>query len=361
MRSASPSRWSAVSRFESSSPCVSKPSPSTTAPASTGPQSAPRPPSSLPATPRQPSDLASSSNRDVQESASPWYTRGRRLLSTRSFAAMDLRSGNRPAAPASTTVCHGTTSGAPARPRPPAAPALPTTRLHGDRGPLLLHASRLALALAQVVELGPADLGLLHDLDLLDRLRVEGEDALDALAERDLAHGDRGPRPAAPQPDHDAFEDLHALALGLLGLRALRALGVFLDRGLLDPHVHAHGVARGERGEALLQVRGLDAVDGIHFSLPISVRFPKVRERSRLRSRAGAGGPPESAARARGGRAGGRGSRGGPRGGASGGSSRGRRRGGPRVCPARARPRDGCSGDGRGGRPRRSRRPRSPR
>src|SRR5262249_61132452 len=121
-------------------------------PARTGPQSAPRPTSSIPAPHRQPSALASSSNRDVQESASPWYTRGRRLLSTRSFAAMDLRSGNRPAAPASTTVCHGTTSGAPARPRPPRPRRrFPTARLHADRGPLLLHASRLALALAQVV------------------------------------------------------------------------------------------------------------------------------------------------------------------------------------------------------------------
>src|SRR5215475_13151865 len=84
--------------------------------------------------------------------------------------------------------------------------------------PLLLHAARLSLPSAQVVELGPPHPRLLHHLDLLDGARVQGEDALHALAERDLAHGHGGPGPAAAQPDDHALEDLDALALRLLGL-----------------------------------------------------------------------------------------------------------------------------------------------
>ena len=57
-----------------------------------------------------------------------------------------------------------------------------------------LHARRLALQLAQEVELGAADLGRPHDVHLLDDRRVHREDALDALAERHLAHRERWPR-----------------------------------------------------------------------------------------------------------------------------------------------------------------------
>src|SRR5260221_9854629 len=137
---------------------------------------------------------------------------------------------------------------------------------------LLLHAAGLPLAIAQVVELGPAHQGLLDHLDLLDRLRVHGEDTLDALAERDLAYGHGGPRPGASEPDHHSFEDLHAFALGLLVL-ALLALPLFLELGLLDPDVHTHGVARGEAGQALLEVRGLHDVDGVYFFLVLFVKW----------------------------------------------------------------------------------------
>src|SRR6185295_13489616 len=85
-----------------------------------------------------------------------------------------------------------------------------------------------------------------------------------ALAEGDLAHGHGGPGSGALQADDHALEDLDALALGLLGL----ALDLFLDRALLDPHVDAHGVARVEAGQPLLQVPGLDAVDRIHCLIP---------------------------------------------------------------------------------------------
>src|SRR6185295_20358962 len=102
-------------------------------------------------------------------------------------------------------------------PVPLAARARSCGPLH-HRRPLLLHASRLALLVAQIVELGPAHARLLHDLDLLDGPRVQGEDALHALAEGDLAHGHGGPGSGALQADDDALEDLDALALGLLGL-----------------------------------------------------------------------------------------------------------------------------------------------
>src|SRR5687768_4513446 len=96
----------------------------------------------------------------------------------------------------------------------PSAVALRAPPLGRGR-PLLLHASRLALAVAQVIELGPPHRGALDDLDLLDRPGVEREDALDPVAEGHLAHGHRGARAGAAQPDHDALEDLHALALSL--------------------------------------------------------------------------------------------------------------------------------------------------
>src|SRR6188474_3818820 len=116
-------------------------------------------------------------------------------------------------------------------------------------GAALLHASGLALQVAEIVELGPAHLGVLDDLDLLDRLRVQREDPLHPLPERDLAHGHGRARPASLQADDDALEDLDALALRLLDALALHADGlVLLDGGLLDAHVNAHRVPRRQTG-----------------------------------------------------------------------------------------------------------------
>src|SRR5258706_4458920 len=241
MRASWASRCFRVRRFESSRPPGSNPSPRMTAPANTGPQRAPRPTSSTPATSAWPPCRASSSNRVPQRSSTPRGIRGRRPRSEAPLIAAFAP----PRAARGLDVAHRVQA-------------------------LLLHAAGLALAVAQVVELGPAHLGLLDHLDLLDRLRVHGKDALDALAKGHLAHGHGGPRPATAKPDHHAFEDLQPLALGLL-LLALLALGLFLDLALLDPHVHAHGVARAEAGQALLEVRRLDVVDGIHFSLVLFV------------------------------------------------------------------------------------------
>src|SRR5947199_7562615 len=184
MRSASPSRCRSVRRFESSIPAGSKPSPRITAPATTGPQSAPRPTSSHPATRWRPWERASSSNAHEQRNSCPRWTRGRRPRAGRTgFGAMARAAGG--------------------------------SGLRHRRRALLLHAPGLPLALAHVVELGPADLGLLHHLHLLDRPGVQGADPLHAVAEGVLAHGHGGPGARALEPDAQALEDMHALALGL--------------------------------------------------------------------------------------------------------------------------------------------------
>src|SRR5690606_19750672 len=50
--------------------------------------------------------------------------------------------------------------------------------------------SRLTATVAQVVELGAADLTAADDFDALDQRRVDREHALDAFAVRDLADGE---------------------------------------------------------------------------------------------------------------------------------------------------------------------------
>jgi hypothetical protein len=81
-----------------------------------------------------------------------------------------------------------------------------------------LHARRLALQLAQEVQLRAADLGGAQDLDLVDDRRVEREDALDALAERDLADREGRARAAPVHADHHAFEHLDALLVAFAHL-----------------------------------------------------------------------------------------------------------------------------------------------
>ena len=102
-----------------------------------------------------------------------------------------------------------------------------------------------------------------HHLHSLDGPRVQREDPLHPGPEGDLAHGHRRPGAAAPQADDQPLEDLHALALGLLGL----ALDLLLDVRLLDAHVHPHGVAGAELRQGLLEVRRLDSLDRLHGSI----------------------------------------------------------------------------------------------
>src|SRR5690606_12871940 len=62
----------------------------------------------------------------------------------------------------------------------------------GDGGQVFLDAGSLAFQATQVVQLAGADLAAALDLDRVDD-RAEGlEHALDAVAVRDLAHGERG-------------------------------------------------------------------------------------------------------------------------------------------------------------------------
>src|SRR5918993_5824325 len=58
--------------------------------------------------------------------------------------------------------------------------------LWGDLSGRFLHAGGLAAKRAQEVELGAPDLGRADDFDLVDDRRVQREDALDALSERNL-------------------------------------------------------------------------------------------------------------------------------------------------------------------------------
>src|SRR5207247_8406300 len=113
----------------------------------------------------------------------------------------------------------------------------------------VLHARRLALEVAQVVQLRAPDPGRPRHLDLLDRRRVQREDALDALTERYFAHGEGRARAAAVQADHDAFEDLNALLVTLAHF-----------------HMHANGVARLHR-RPLGQLRSFHQLNRAHHTL----------------------------------------------------------------------------------------------
>ena len=77
----------------------------------------------------------------------------------------------------------------------------------------------LPRASAQIIELRAADLALAHDGHGIDQRRIDREDALDAFAVGNLAHGEALVEARAEAGDADAFERLEALArLRLLGL-----------------------------------------------------------------------------------------------------------------------------------------------
>src|SRR5436190_1544892 len=123
---------------------------------------------------------------------------------------------------------------------------------------------RLAGAAAQVIELRPADRATADDLDRIDVRRIEREDALDALAETDLAHGEGAAQAAIGAGDADAFEILDSGALAL-------------D----DLHADAERVPRAEFGNVLARLEmldrlGLELLDDVHLFLPsFSRRAPE--------------------------------------------------------------------------------------
>ena len=94
-----------------------------------------------------------------------------------------------------------------------------------------LEAGSLAAEVAEVEELGAADLVGADLFDLVYDLGVVGEDALDALAEAHFADGEGTLGALFAGNDH-AFERLEALFVALF-----------------DLNLHADGVAGGEVGE----------------------------------------------------------------------------------------------------------------
>src|ERR1043166_5224057 len=76
-------------------------------------------------------------------------------------------------------------------------------------------AGRFAGAAAEIIELGAADGAAADDLDRFVVRRIKREDALDALAEADLADGEGAAEAAIGASDADALEILDASALAL--------------------------------------------------------------------------------------------------------------------------------------------------
>src|SRR6516164_8110937 len=77
--------------------------------------------------------------------------------------------------------------------------------------------SGFALQSAEIEKAGAAHLGRAHQIDLVDDLRVEREDTLDALTEADLANREAGLRTVVAL-DHHAFKRLHALLVAFFDL-----------------------------------------------------------------------------------------------------------------------------------------------
>src|SRR6185437_15193496 len=132
----------------------------------------------------------------------------------------------------------------------------------GDRHPLaavvlaasLGDARRLAATGAQVIQLGAPDGAAAYDVNRADARRIEREDALDALAIRDLAQGEVRVDPGILAGDAYPLESLDALALAF-------------D----DPHADAHRVAGLERRDRplagqLVDLLGFELLQQIHRS-----------------------------------------------------------------------------------------------
>src|SRR5450759_1601492 len=117
--------------------------------------------------------------------------------------------------------------------------------------PLLLDLRRFSDPVAQVVELRPADVAAGRDLDVGDDGRVQGEGALHADPEADLADRERLADPAAFAADHDALEDLDPLPVAFH-----------------DPDVDLDRVAGGEWGPVVAEMRAVNEIGGVHGAAP---------------------------------------------------------------------------------------------
>src|SRR4029450_9696557 len=112
---------------------------------------------------------------------------------------------------------------------------------------LLLDLRGLPDAVAQVIELGPADVAPSDPLDLGDRRRMQGERALHPDPVADLADLEGLTQARARAPDHDALEHLDAFLLPL-------------DH----PDVHLEGVAGSELGDVTAEACLVDQIGGVH-------------------------------------------------------------------------------------------------
>src|SRR5487761_446541 len=116
---------------------------------------------------------------------------------------------------------------------------------------LLFDPRRLARQVAQVIELGAADVAAALDGDVADRGAVGLEHALHALAVRYLADREGGVEAAVAACDHHALKGLDALA-------------VAFD----DLHLHDHGVARLEIRHLAGHALFLELLDDLaHFRI----------------------------------------------------------------------------------------------
>src|SRR5712692_2133660 len=106
---------------------------------------------------------------------------------------------------------------------------------------------------AKVIQLGAANLGRAQQLHFIDHSRVDGENALDAMAEAHLAHGKTG-LGAAGARDHYAFERLQAFLVAFL-----------------DLYMYADAVARSEVGNVTALGLGQEFFDDQvrHKSCPL--------------------------------------------------------------------------------------------
>src|SRR4051794_9117562 len=166
-RPASTSRRSASSCFESFSPRTGRSGSRMTAAATTGPNRAPRPTSSTPATAWKPRARSSRSSVASQRILPPAGS-GRIEESAILFA--------------------------------------------------LAETGGLALESAKVVQFGAADAAGAHHIDVIDDAGIHREDALDALAEGDLADGDALAHSRVVPGNDRAFEGLKALFVAFLNL-----------------------------------------------------------------------------------------------------------------------------------------------
>src|SRR5574341_1367676 len=113
-------------------------------------------------------------------------------------------------------------------------PAAATTGRNGFSDLLTLpcvtftNACRLATKVAQIVQLGAADVSFLHDVNVIDDSCVQRENSFDADTEAGLAHGDRFARATMLAGDANSFERLQA----------------FFSFGFFDPNVNTDGVTR---------------------------------------------------------------------------------------------------------------------